>query len=81
MSRPEPHLAHAYRVLADAALTIGALTLAVAVALPIAGTGTPLPLLATTAIAGLVAIAATVQRTRYRQDPAPRADNASPNQP
>ena len=62
----DTRLAHAYRVLADTALTVGAVTLILAIALPIAGTHNALPLLATTAIAGLVAIAASIQLDRYR---------------
>ena len=66
MSRSDPRLAHAYRVLADTALTLGAIALVFAVALPIAGSSNALPLWGTVMIAGLVAIAASIQLDRYR---------------
>lgn len=60
-------LAYAYRVVADAALAIGVAALVVAIALHVRGAGgVALALYGTTVIAGLVAIAAAAQRTRYR---------------
>lgn len=69
MPTPSPSLAHAYRVLADSALAIGTIALILAIALHATDTGNGLPLIATAILAGLVAIAAAVQRTRYQHHP------------
>ena len=69
MPTPNPRLAYTYRVLADTALTVGAITLILAIALPATGTPIGLPLVATTLIAGLIAIAAATGRRRYQPNP------------
>ncbi len=69
MPTPSPRLAYTYRVLGDTALTAGLVALILAVVLPIAGTTSALPLVGTALIAGIIAIAATIQHRRYQQHP------------
>ena len=66
---PSQRLAYTYRVLADTALAAGLVALILAIALPIAGTTTALPLIGTALIAGIIAIAASIQHRRYQRHP------------
>lgn len=69
MPTPSPRLAYTYRVLGDTALVAGLIALILAIVLPIAGTTTALPLIGTALIAGIIAIAATIQHRRSQQNP------------
>ena len=73
VSNDSQRLAQAYRILADTALVVGLAALGVAIALHVEGTNTALSLAlyATTAITGLIAVAAAIQRDRYRSRGAP----------
>ena len=66
MAAPDSRLASAYRVLTDAALVVGAVCLLLALTLPVLADSNGWPLVATGAVAGLVAVAAAIQRARYQ---------------
>ena len=66
MTVPDPRLAYAYRVLADTAIVVGAVSLILALTLPTLAGSNGWPLIATAVIAGVVTIAAAIQHRRYQ---------------
>lgn len=67
MPTPNPRLARAFRMLADAGLVTGLVALILAITLHATDLANALPLIGLAIIAGLIAVAAAIQRTRYAQ--------------